>query len=364
VAAPAAAPAGLEPMHALMREAVESGRYLGAVTLVSRGGEIVDWQAWGHLDLARKTPMRRDAIFRIYSLTKTIATVAVLVLVEEGKLALDDPVGRHLPGFSGRAVTVRHLLTHTSGLAPARGPIEESPDLEAYGKAAARLAQAAAPGTRFEYSSVNTELASRLVEVAAGMPFEAFLRQRIFVPLGMKDTGFTVPAAERARIAAMTSTDAKGKLIPWPAGDAKFPGDMMRPYASGAGGLYSTVEDFARFAHMLAGGGRLAETRILRPSTVDLMMTNQLTHLDPPVSQYGEGFGLGGFVNLDDPKRQRPGSNGAFGWSGAAGTYYMIDRAQGLVAILFTQHLPRGLPHDPGKLSFRFYNLVYQSRAP
>lgn len=350
-------------MHALIREAVDSGRYLGAVTLVSRGGEIVDWRAWGHRDLARKAPMRRDSIFRIYSLTKTVATVAVLALTEDGKLALDDPVGLHLPEFSGRPVTVRDLLTHTSGLAQASGPMEKSADLKAYSEAAGRLAPAAAPGTRFEYNSVNTEVASRLVEVAAGMPFEAFLRMRILDPLGMKDTGFTVPREARARIAAMTSTDAKGRLIAWPAGDARYPGDMMRPYPSGAGGLYSTAGDFARFAHMLAGGGRLGEVTVLRPSTVDLMMTNQLTQLDPPVSQYGEGFGLGGFVNLDDPKRERPGSNGAFGWSGAAGTYYMIDRAQGLVAILLTQHLPQGLPRDPGKLSFRFYNLVYQSQA-
>ena len=371
--AQAAAPDRMQPLHAFMREAIDSGRYLGAVTLVARGGRIVDWRAWGYRDLARKDPMRRDTIFRIYSMTKTVMTVAVLALVEDGKLALDQPAGRYLPEFAGRAITVHQLLTHTSGLAQASEAMEKSPDLKAYSEAAARLAPAAAPGTRFEYNSVNSEVASRLVEIASGMPFETFLRKRIFQPLGMADTGFTVPKAKRARIADMTSTDADGRLIPWGAIDAKFPGDRLRSYPSGAGGLYSTAGDYARFANMLLnkglapsplGEGRGEGPAILRPTTVDAMMTHQLTQLNPPVSQYQEGFGLGGFVNLDDPKRERPGSVGAFGWSGASGTYYMIDRAQGLVAILLTQHVPQGLPRDPAKLSFRFYNLVYQSQAP
>jgi len=367
---PANAAAQAEPLDAFMGHAIDSGRYLGAVTLISRDGKIADWRAWGHRDLARTSPMRRDTIVRIYSMTKTVATAAVLALMDDDKLALDDPVGRHLPEFSARPVSVRHLLTHTSGFSPASEAMEKSADLKAYSEAAGRLPPAAAPGTRFEYNSVNAEVASRLVEAVSGMAFEAFLRQRIFVPLGMRDTGFSVPESERARIADMTSTDGDGRLVIWPAGDSKRPGDTMRRYQSGAGGLYSTAGDFARFCHMLLGSGQLDGVRILQGSTVELMMANQLTQLDPthrslgtrpPVSQYQEGFGLGGFVNLDDPKRERPGSVGAFGWSGAAATYYMIDRKQGLVAMLLMQHLPQGLARDPEKLSLRFYNLVYQT---
>ena len=348
-------------LHGFMEEVTRSGEYLGAVTLVGRNGRIVDWRAYGYRDVARTSPMDVEAIFRIYSMTKTVAVVAVLILEEEGKLALDDPVGKHLPEFAGRPATLRHLLTHTTGFAQASEAVEKSADLKSYAEAASRLPQAAVPGTRFEYNSVNTEVASRLVEVVSGKPFDAFLRERIFVPLRMVDTGFYVPAEKRARIAEMTSTDHEGRIIVWPAGDSALPGSMMRPWFSGAGGLYSTATDFARFCQTLLDGGQLDGVRILSRRSVDRMMTNQLGQLDPPVSQYGEGHGLGGFVNLDAPGRERPGSAGAFGWSGAASTYFMVDRRERLFAILLMQHIPQGLPRDPQKISFKFYNLVYQS---
>ena len=348
-------------MHDFAHGLTKSGGYLGAVTLIGRNGRIVDWRAYGHLDLGRTAAMQPDAIFRIYSMTKTVATVAVLMLVEEGKIALDDRLGKHLTEFSDRPVTVRQLLTHTTGFSAPSEAMEKSADLKAYSAAAATLAQAAAPGKRFEYNSVNTEVASRIVEVASGKTFEVFLRERIFVPLGMPDTGFTVPAANRSRIAAMTSTDGEGRLVAWPAGDSKTAGDPLRRYWSGAGGLYSTAADFARFCQMLLDGGRLEDATLLHRETVAMMMTNQLTHLDPPVSPYNEGFGFGGFVNLDSPGRARPGSAGAFGWSGAAATYYIVDPRERLFAILLMQHIPQGLSRDPQKISFAFYNLVYQS---
>ncbi len=344
-----------------MQDVTRSGEYVGAVTLVARNGRIVDWRAYGHRDLAKTAAMRPDSIFRIYSMTKTVATVAALMLVEGGQLALDDPVGKHLAEFSGGPVTIRHLLTHTTGFAPASEAMEKAADLKAYSEAAARIAPAAPPGRRFEYSSVNTEIASRVVEVASGRSFERFLRERIFVPLQMLDTGFTVPAEQRSRIAAMTSTDRNGRLVAWPAGDAARPGDLMRPYFSGAGGLYSTAGDFARFCQMLLNGGQLDGVTLLGRETVAMMMTNQLVHLDPPASQYSEGFGLGGFVNLDSMGRERPGSVGAFGWSGAAATYFMADPRERLFAILLMQHIPQGFSRDPRKISFAFYNLVYQS---
>lgn len=135
----------------------------------------------------------------------------------------------------------------------------------------------------------------------------------------------------------------------------------MRHYFSGAGGLYSTAGDFARFCQMLLAGGSLGDVRLLRRESVAMMMRNQLGHFDPPVSQYDEGFGLGGFVNLDSPTRKRPGSVGAFGWSGAGGTYFVVDRRERMFAILMTQHVAQGLARDPRKLSFAFYDLVYRS---
>lgn len=359
-ATPQPADPGLAPVHALVSEAIEARQYLGAVMLLSRDGRVVDWRAWGHRDLARTAPHHPDDIFALYSLTKPIATAAVLILADERRLGLDDRLGRHLPEFGSRAITLRHLLTHTSGLAPPTAEMERAPDLRAYATLAAAVPPSHPPGTRFQYLPVNTELASRVVEVASGRPFDQFLQKSIFEPLGMRDTGFEVPPAQRHRLATLTSTDAAGRLIQHPAIDARFRGDRVRRYNSGAAGLYSTVGDYVRFCHMLAAGGELDGRRILSLASVEAMFTNQLTMLDPPVSQYGEGFGLGGFVNLDDPKRARPGSAGGFGWSGASSTYFTIDPSRRLVAILFLQHVPQGLPNDPGKLSFRFYNLVYQ----
>ena len=355
-------PARLKFMNDFIRGATATRQYLGAVTLVARNGKIVDWRAYGYRDAGRSSPMKRDSIFRIYSMTKTVLAVAVLMLVEEERIAsLDDPVGRYLHEFKDRAVTVRQLLTHTSGFAPADESLEKSANLKAYSEAAARMPSMNRAGARFDYSSVNAEVASRLVEVTSGLSFDAFLARRIFAPLRMSDTGFAVPAGKRSRIADMTATDRQGRLVLWPVEESKRPGDSMRPYTSGAGGLYSTAGDFARFSQMLLDGGHLDGVNILGRKSIDMMMTNQLSHFTPPVSQFKEGFGLGGFVNLDDPERERPGSAGAFGWSGAGATYYMVDPAKGLVAILLIQHIPRDLGRDPPKISSGFYNLVYQS---
>ena len=353
-------------MTDFIRAATDSGEYLGAVSLVARNGRIVDWRAYGHRDVAKASAMKPDSIFRIYSMTKPVASVAVLVLMEEGKIAtLDDPLGKYLPEFAQSAVTIRHVLTHTSGFSNATETMEKSADLKGYSEAAARQPPAMPPGKKFEYNSVNSEVVGRLVEAVSGKSFDEFLRDRIFRPLRMTDSGFVVPEGERARIAEMTSTDKDGKLVAWPAGDSVRAGGMMRPYFSGAGGLYSTAGDFARFCQMLLNGGELDGASILGRKSVELMMMNHLTHLDPPVNQYSqsEGFGLGGYVVLDVAGRGRPGSVGQFGWSGAGATYFTIDRRERLVAILMMQHIPQGLPKDPQKPSFRFYNLVYQSLA-
>jgi CubicO group peptidase (beta-lactamase class C family) len=210
---------------------------------------------------------------------------------------------------------------------------------------------------------MNTVVLSRLIEVWSGQPFDRFLQERVFGPLRMRDTGFSVPKQRRHRIARMTSTDAQGRLIASPAYAGAVAGEPINPYPSAAGGLYSTAADYARFCQMLLDGGKLDGVTILSAKTVDMMMSNQLSHLEPPQAEFrpGEGFGLGGFVVVDDVRRGRLGSVGQFGWFGAAGTYFIIDRKEQLVALLMLQHLPQGLLHDPPKLSAPFYNLVHQS---
>jgi CubicO group peptidase (beta-lactamase class C family) len=381
----------LERLHGFIRGVTERGDYLGAVTLVARNGRIVDWQAYGYRDIARKAPMPRDAIFRIYSMSKTVTAVAVLTLVEEGKLSLEDPIGKYLPELAaprlfvgGTAdapqtrpvatpVTIRHLLTHTPGYAvygadtdPVnvifnRADVASSPDLKEYVHRLAGLPLAHEPGREFHYDGVPIQVLGRLVEVLSGMPFDRYLQERIFAPLHMADTGFEVPTSKRGRIADMTTTDADGKLVL--ARTVPAPGERMNPFLSGAGGLYSTASDYVRFAQMLLNGGQLDGARILGRKTVELMRQNHLSQLSLPIAGLnpGETFGLGGSILLDVARRGRFGSPGQYGWSGAGGTYYTIDPQEKLVAILMTQHLPQGLPHDPPKLSVTFYNLVYQS---
>ncbi len=385
-------PARLERVTSYVQSAIDQGQYAGAVTLIARGGHIVQLKALGHRDAARQEPMRPDSIFQIYSMTKPIVSVAALLLMEEGKLLLDDPVSRFIPQFAtmhvlegenadsarlrpaARPITVRHLLTHTAGFAAGekiKGPavdrmltaqLDQSPSLEAVAISVSALPLANDPGTRFSYDGVSTEVLSRVIEVVANMPFDEFLRTRILKPLRMVDTDFTVPRDQRKRIVEMTSSDATGRVV---AADAKLnpAGNMLKRYPSGAGGLYSTAADYARFCQMLLNGGELDGVRILGRKTVELMLANHLTHLSPPVNEFSdaEGFGLGGYVVLDPARRGLLGSVGQFGWSGAAATWFTIDPQEQLIAILMIQHLPRRLPRDPPRLNRPFNNLVYQA---
>ena len=383
----------LQRLQAFMHTTIRSGDYLGAVTLIARNGRIVDWRTYGHRDLSRKRPMTRDSIFRIYSMTKTVTSVAILILMEEGKFGLDDPIAKYLPEFANTQVlsagtadapelrplrqplTIRHLLTHTSGIATRdakngeavkrfnRIDLNTLPTLTAYSEYVASQALARDPGEVFTYDGVQLVVLSRLIEIVSGMPFEEFLRQRIFRPLVMTDTGFSVPARDRARVVDMVTTTSGGQLAITKSNDAIHPGESLNPYPSGAGGLYSTAADYVRFCQMLLNGGNLDGASILGRKTVELMMMNHLTHLDPPVNEFSnaEGFGLGGYVVLDVARRGRLGSVGQFGWSGAGSTYFTIDRSENLIAILLMQHLPQGLAKDPPKISGKFYNFVYQA---
>lgn len=386
----------LQRLHGFMAETTDARGYLGGVGLIARNGRIVDWRAYGYRDLARSRPLQRDDIFRIYSMSKTVTSVAVLMLMEEGKFALDDPISRYLPGFdapqvvsggsaqaprlrpAARPITIRHLLTHTAGFAAGR-PGDEiaqqllqradphgAGDLRGFVERLSRVPLAADPGTRFGYDGAALETLARLVEVASGSNFDAFLQQRVFAPLRMRDTGFQVPAAQRARVVDITTMGEDGRLRLDEGPSAREPGAPLNAYASGAGGLYSTAGDYLRFCQMLLDGGTLDGETLLGRKTVELMMRNHLTMLNPPVTQFSdaEGFGLGGYVVLDPALRGQPGSVGQFGWSGAASTSYTIDPQERLVAILLLQHLPREDRADLPRVARRFYGLVYQGLAP
>lgn len=367
--------------------------YLGAVSLVARDGKVVHRGAYGHQNLARSTAMRGDSIFRIYSMSKTVTTVAVMLLVEDGTLALDDPLERHLPAFAdlqvlvgGSAaspqlvpaeakITLRHLLVHTAGFANGgtgsevatqlleQAGLGESADLREFASRVAHVPLAEHPGTHFRYDGTQFQILSRVVEVASGQRFDEFLQQRIFDPLGMTDTGFEVPRAQRHRVVDITRMGPAGQLVLDNGPSALQPGVRLNPYFSGAGGLYSTAPDFMRLCSMLLAGGRHQGSQLLGRKTVEAMFLNQLGHLPRPVTEFSdaEGFGLGGSVLLDPALKGRLGSVGQYGWSGAASTYFSIDPRERLVSILLLQHLPNDADNDLPRISTRYHNLVYQA---
>lgn len=362
----------LERLEAFLQQSTLPGAYLGAVALVVHAGRELPVLVAGHRDLARTQRMTADTIFRLYSMSKPIATVAVLMLMEQGRFTLDDPVARYLPVLGGlrlgsagrvprRALTVRHLLTHTAGFAGS-DELDAATSLADYVDRLARVPLATDPGERFAYDGMNTEVACRLVEAVSGQPFDRFVQQRILQPLAMVDTGFGVPAAQRGRIAEMSAMDDAGHLVRARGPSVDRPGEPLRPWPSGAGGLYGTAADYARFAQMLLDGGTLDGQRLLGRETVALMMSNQLAGLNPPTipGSPGEGFGLGGSVLVDPALRGRPGSVGQFGWTGASSTAFFIDPRQRLLAVLLAQHLQREASRDLPRLNARFQTLVHQ----
>jgi CubicO group peptidase (beta-lactamase class C family) len=365
----------LERLEAFLQQATLPGGYLGAVALVVHAGRALPTLAVGYRDLARTQPMTADTIFRLYSMSKPIATVAVLMLMEDGRFTLDDPVSRWLPALSAlragaegraprRALTIHHLLTHTAGFAGSND-LDAATSLADYVDRLARLPLATDPGERFAYDGMNTEVACRLVEVVSGQPFDRFVQQRILQPLAMIDTGFAVPAAQRERIAEMSAMDDSGHLVRARGPSMDRPGDPLRPWPSGAGGLYSTAADYARFARLLLEGGTLDGQHLLDRKTVALMFSNQLGALTPPTipGSPGEGFGLGGSEVVDPAQRGRPGSVGQFGWTGASSTAFFIDPSRRLLGVLLAQHLQRDASRDLPRLNARFQTLVHQSVA-
>jgi CubicO group peptidase (beta-lactamase class C family) len=388
----------LERVGSMLKAEIEKGKFPGAVALVARKGRVVYFEALGHRDKAAGAPMARDTIFRIYSMTKPLVSVAAVMLMEDGKLVLTDPVSKFLPQFSKlqvsvpqvdstlarvryatvpaeREPTIQDLLRHTSGLAygelTANGPVKEG-----YGKAGVyqpdglpfdargltpaeqveRLAKAPLaqqPGTVWEYS-LSSDVLGRVVEAAAGVPLGEFLDKRLFAPLKMVDSGFWLPKEKLARLAE-TAPGHPIKVIDVSAAPKNH---------SGGAGAVSTTMDYARFCQMLLNGGQLDGTRVLSRTSINLMTSDHLAGIATPVTPgelllgtRGYTFGLGFAVRQGAGVAGLPGSAGEFMWAGFAGTYFWVDPKEELVGVLMTA------APSPERAYFRrlFKQLTYQA---
>ncbi|NQV72614.1 beta-lactamase family protein [bacterium] len=352
----------LERLNGFMQRQIDEEKMAGGISLVYRKGELVHLQTYGYRDLEQKLPMTEDTIFRIYSMSKPITSVAVMMLYEEGHFLLSTPVSDILPEFAGlqvydesapnkraelvRPVTIEDLLTHTSGLTYGeilgmRSPVDSmyaaadmlsgNPNLEDFVTDLTAIPLRFQPGERWHYS-VSIDVLGRVVEVLSGQSFDEFLQERIFDPLGMTDTGFSVPAEDLDRFSKVYSIDReKGLTEIQPFGGAmSFTETTL---FSGGGGLVSTVHDYLQFARIFLGKGRVDSVQVLSPKTVELMMQN---HLEVPFNS-GEGFGLGGAVVLNVGEAAEIGSVGTFYWGGAANTQWFVDPEEDLIAFAWTQ---------------------------
>lgn len=371
-------------IHEMVMRHVEAGDISGAVSIVARRGRVVHFEAHGLMDIEAKKPMTKDALFRLASSSKPITAAAILMLMEDGKLKLTDPVAKYIPEFKNSKValeaargtvpmsdqtpageryyavpanhdiTIIDLLTHTSGLATggitnadfqsilkARKPTDTLAD---FIPRLGALPLDYQPGTQWRYSGLaGFDTLGRIVEIASGMSFDQFLRQRLFEPLAMNNTWFNVPDKDAARVANIYRKTPTGleKGAPLAIGTPV--------YFSGAGGLTCTAEDYLQFAQMLANGGQLNGKRILSPWTVNTMLSNNVGDLfngqigRPPK---GVGFGLGGevVVSAVDARLRKP--DGSYGWDGAYGTYWWVNRKEQMVVILFVQTPGRSLQYD------------------
>ncbi len=381
-------------ISAKLGEYVAQKKVAGFVTLVARDSEVVHFEACGHRDAEAALPMERDTIFRIYSMTKPITSVALMMLHEGGKFQLFEPVSHYIPEF-GRAkvltglgfmgpslapqnppMTIHHLLTHTAGLSYGffrDSPIDdmyrdsifrsETASLEEKIRGMAALPLRFQPGSAWNYS-IATDVCGYLVQLLADMPFEDFLQERIFAPLGMVDTAFHVPADKLDRFAKLYRHNAQDGSFHEYRGAPNIPWhDYTKPASapSGGGGLVSTTADYWQFANMLLNEGELEGARIIGRKTLEFMTLNHLKpELQPmaigPSEIKGRGFGLGFDVVIDAAQTGVLNSHGNYGWSGAAATNFWVDRQEQLVGIIMTQ-----LMDNLWFFQQDFRNLVYQA---
>ncbi|MBC7898370.1 MAG: beta-lactamase family protein [Cytophagaceae bacterium] len=371
-----------------LQESVDQERVAGVVGLVLRDGRVVYERALGWSDREANRRMTADAIFRIASQSKAITTTAAMILVEEGKLALSDPVSRHISAFrhtsvslpndsiapARRQITVFDLLTHSAGisygteprlagryqaaqLGPAAGygwyTADKDEPVCSTMERLASLPFAAQPGTAWVYG-YNTDILGCVIERASGIPLDEFIRTRITTPLGMKDTHFFLPPAQRDRLTTLYASGEDGKAVRAPdgaRGQGHYAEGPRRSFSGGAG-LVSTARDYARFLQMLLNGGTLDGVRILGPKIVQVMTTNQLGTL---YGSNGMSFGLG-FAIVERAGADGLSSVGTYSWGGAYGSNYKVDPREGLVIVLMIQMLP-----NSSDVAGRFSTLVYQA---
>tara|TARA_B100001146_G_scaffold20927_1_gene16006 strand:- start:7755 stop:8867 length:1113 start_codon:yes stop_codon:yes gene_type:complete len=367
-----------------MQRYVDEGKTGGIVTMVAHRGHLVHWDAVGFRDLDSQDPLEVNDIFRIYSMTKPITSVAVMMLVEDALISLDDPVSRYLAGFEDVGVyvegelvpprepmTIADLLGHTSGLTYGdfgqthvdslyRTADVFSGDLANLVEEVTELPLLSHPGSLWNYG-VSVDVLARLVEVVSGQPFDDFLHARIFKPLGMIDTDFAVPPEKMARFTTSYTATRNGALRMF---EYPFEGiyNTKPELLSGGGGLVSTAADYVRFAQMLLNGGEFNGVRLLRRENVALMRTNRLAEHLIPISiatwrADGYGFGLGFSVLVDEDASSVPDNNGVFRWWGIGSTYFWIDPDEELIALVMTQLYPPSL----GMLEPEFQTLVYNA---
>ena len=385
IALPRAAPesVGLDPNRlneatALLNQFVVDRKIAGAVAAVARSGKVAYLEAVGFQNLESRTPMTERSLFRIYSMTKAVTAVSAMILHEEGKFDLRDPVSKYLSDFGtvrvlvepggqtrppARDITVADLLLHTSGLS------HRTSELYRTAKVRSRLSTLPQfitnivrvplmedPGTRFRYSEATT-VVGQLIEIWSGKPLDVFMRERVFMPLGMLDTGFWAQPEQRARLATVYAALAGGGIEPYEIEDVPF---TERPVLlEGAVGLLSTVPDFMRFCQMLLNRGELNGVRLLSAKTADLITANGLP--EPVLRSRGGGMGWGlANVNVVLDPSVIPGAPnlGEYGWDGTAGTIFWIDPKDEMVTVLMTQSWPA----NPDSLRQRFKALVMAAR--
>lgn len=378
----------LNRLSAAMQRAIDDQALAGMVTLVARRGKVVHFESYGKLDREKNVPMPKDAIFRIASMSKAVTSVAAMMLMEEGRLLLTDPVSKFVPAFAQttvrsaaepvparRPITIRDLLTHTAGISYGTGALEaqyKEKDLyywyfadkdEPIATSMARLASLpleAQPGERWVYGFA-TDLLGVVIEKASGLTLDEYFRTRLFQPLKMMDTHFYLPPAKAARLATVYSGSG-GALQRAPdagRGQGNYVEGPRKSFSGGAG-LLSTASDYARFLQMLLNGGELDGARLLGPKTVDLMTSN---HVGDLYANGRLGFGLGFEVVEHVGRAGRPGSVGEFGWGGAYHTTMWVDPVEKLVVVFMSQLLPVGTANVPGQLRALVYQSIVQTDA-
>lgn len=412
-------PERLERISEYMEQRVADGTMVGGLAMIARNGRVAYTETWGMQDREAAEPMAEDTIFRIYSMSKPVTAVALMMLYEEGLFFLNDPVAKYIPELADlqvarstadggdtrivsdgtqsvtigegdeslvgqtraatRQPTIRDLLTHTAGFTYGvfgntevdqqyrqAGILFANPDLEDFVTRLGKIPLQYDPGNRWHYS-VSVDIQGRLVEVLSGMSFGEFLQTRLFGPLDMKDTAFVVPAEKLDRFAQLYTPEGSAQGIagfrnmgrgPLVVADAQVSAGYMEgaTFESGGAGLASTARDYLRFSQMMLNGGELDGVRILSPKTVELITTNHLGDLQMGFGRSGVGFGLGFAVSLDQGHIGEIGSPGEYSWGGAAGTRFWIDPEEELIGIFMVQSIPHRT-----RLAQTFRVLTYQA---